>query len=220
MTGRQKIICSHLPKVKTLADVGCDHGYMAQYALENGLCEKAYLTDISRESLKKAEKLLQKQAQQGKCEFFCCDGLRSLPFMPDCALIAGMGGEEIIKILSVRELPSHFVLQPMKNAEKVRAFLLGRGALITADYTFEDGKWYDLIVGKKEGASAYTEREIAFGRDNLSNPSPAFLAKIGKELREIMLRMNEGRLSEKSYAEMNERRMILEEIRSEAEKLL
>ena len=55
---RIKIICSHLVKAKTFADVGCDHGYMSEYALKNGLCEKLYFSDVSKGSLKKAEKLL------------------------------------------------------------------------------------------------------------------------------------------------------------------
>ena len=50
-------LCSLLEKVETFADVGCDHGYCSEYMLKNGLCKKAILSDVSRGSLAKAEKL-------------------------------------------------------------------------------------------------------------------------------------------------------------------
>ena len=51
-------LCSLLAPAKVFADVGCDHGYCTEYMLENGLCEKAIFSDVSKGSLAKAEKLL------------------------------------------------------------------------------------------------------------------------------------------------------------------
>ena len=136
MTKRLKEICAHIPKCAVLADVGCDHGYCAQYALESGLAQKVYITDISEKCLEKAISLLQKEIDEGRCIPLVGDGLSVLP-EPAAVLIAGMGGEEIIKILT-GQLPPIFLLQPMKNSEKLRRFLLERGANITLDYTFED----------------------------------------------------------------------------------
>ena len=99
----------------------------------------------------------------------------------DCVLIAGMGGEEIVRILSRAPLPERFVLQPMHNVEKVRRHLLARGAHIEEDFTFEDGKFYDLIVGRAAGGDAYCDFEYRYGRDNLKSPSAAFLRKLRKE---------------------------------------
>ncbi len=212
MTKRQKIICSHIPAVEVLADVGCDHGYMTEYALKNGLCKRAYLTDVSAESLKKAETLLQKEIAEGRCFAVCCDGMKGLPALPDCAVIAGMGGEEILHVLQESGIPSQFVLQPMKNAEKVRAFLVERGCEIFADYTFEDGKWYDIIVGKNEGGSQYGEWELLFGRDNLKNPSPAFYRRTKKERSDVYKRLKNPALSQKSREKLLEKLRRLEVI--------
>ena len=55
---RIRILCSHLTPAETFADVGCDHGYMSEYMLKNGLCEKLYFSDVSKGSLEKAKKLL------------------------------------------------------------------------------------------------------------------------------------------------------------------
>ena len=176
MTKRLREICSHIPKAEAFADVGCDHGYCARYALENMLARRVYITDISAPSLEKAKSLLKKEIEAGKCIPIVGDGISVLP--EECTvLIAGMGGEEIVKILS-EVIPPAFLLQPMKNTEKVRRFLVERGCKITLDYTFEDGKFYDFIMGTRNGGDRYTEEEFLYGRDNLKNPSPAFIKKV------------------------------------------
>ncbi len=186
MKERISEICAQLERAKVFADVGCDHGYMAEYMLKNGLCERAYITDISAKSLKKAETLLFPYIEEKKCIPVVTDGLDGLPEKCDFVLIAGLGGEEIIKILSRAYIPSRFLFQPMKNSEKLRRFLIARGAGIDRDYTFSEGsarrKYYDLILGSADGGGSYTEREYRFGRDNLKGYSEPFLWQMQEEL--------------------------------------
>ena len=211
MTERIARLVRELPKVTVFADVGCDHGYCAQYVLENGLCERAYITDISAKCLEKAEKLLAKEIAAGRCIAVCCDGLSSLPELPDCALIAGLGGEEICHILE-GALPKTLVLQPMKNTDKVRARLIELGRKIVKDETFSSGgKFYDLIVTEGEGEEQYTDFELEFGRDNLKNPSRDFLKKLDTEkekLRAVLL----GDLGKESREEVLARLLRMEVI--------
>ena len=177
---RLSLICAHIPACRVFADIGCDHGYCTAYVLEKGLCERAYVSDISAACLKKAETLLAAEIAAGRCVPVCADGLDGVKDA-DCVLIAGMGGEEIVRILSRAPLPERFILQPMHNVEKVRRHLLARGAHIEEDFTFEDGKFYDLIVGSAAGGDVYSDFEYRYGRDNLKSPSAAFLRKLRKE---------------------------------------
>ena len=167
---RIKTICSYIAKSKTFADVGCDHGYCAEYALKSGLCEKVYITDVSAKCLAKAEKLLAKHIENGDCVSICCDGLSGLDKDCEQVLIAGMGGEEIMGILNRSFIPRKFIFQPMKNAPELRAYLLQNGCKITADDIFCDGKYYFIIAGEREGITPkYSEIELLFGRDSLNN---------------------------------------------------
>ena len=177
---RLSLICAHIPACRVFADIGCDHGYCTAYVLEKGLCERAYVSDISAACLKKAETLLAAEIAAGRCVPVCADGLDGVKDA-DCVLIAGMGGEEIVRILSRAPLPECFILQPMHNVEKVRRHLLARGAHIEEDFTFEDGKFYDLIVGSAAGGDVYSDFEYRYGRDNLKAPSAAFLRKVRKD---------------------------------------
>ena len=213
--GRIDIICSHLPEADVFADIGCDHGYCTQYMLKNRRCRLAYISDISAGSLQKARTLLAREVEEGRCIPVVADGLDGVKEC-DLVLIAGMGGEEIVRILERGYLPKKFVLQPMKNSEKVRRFLIGRGCSITLDYTFEDGKFYDLIAGEapssKSAAADYTDWELRFGRDNLRSPSPAFLKWIRGEREKLRERLLSSAMSHESREELRKRQYELEVI--------
>ncbi len=168
---RIKKLCSYLYKCNTFADVACDHGYIAQYMLKNGLCESAVVSDISEKCLKKAENLLYPYISAGKCRAVCCDGLKDIDRKTDCVMIAGIGGEEIIKILNEGFIPNSFILQPMKNADLLRRYLLKNGCRLDSDDIFTDGKkFYFIINGGKGNANEYTEEQLLYGKDSLKNP--------------------------------------------------
>ncbi len=199
-------ICSALKKGKVLADVGCDHGYCARLALKKGLFEKVYLSDISAGSLKKAEKLLEREIKEGKCVPVLADGMKGLPPDVDTLLIAGLGGEEIVRILEEGYLPEHFVFQPMKNAEKVREFLVKRGAHIGRDDTFfADGYFYDLIAGENYGGSEYTARELAFGKQNLREMGRDFCNKLLCECEKIASYLKREDMSGENRSKLEQR---------------
>ena len=165
-------LCSYLQPCNSFADVACDHGYCAQYMLKNGLCAEAVISDISAKSLKKAENLLSGYIQEGKCRSVCCDGLQLIPKETEQVLIAGIGGEEIIKILKASYIPKNFVFQPMKNAPALRNYLLESGCKINKDDLFTDGKnYYFVICGSNSGGNEkYTEAQLQYGKNSIKNP--------------------------------------------------
>ena len=178
LTKRLEIIFGYLPNCLVFADVGCDHGLIAKQVLEKEKAKQVIISDVSKKCLEKAEKLLSKEIEQGKALAVVSDGFDKLPPC-DCALIAGMGGEEIISILhKAKSLPKCLVLQPMKNTNKVRKTLIEFGYKINTDLVFKDGKiFYDLIVCEK-GNDFLNDEEIEFGRTNLKEKSKDFIASI------------------------------------------
>ena len=193
-TKRIRALCAELAPCETFADVGCDHGYCTQYMLEENLCRSAVVSDISAGSLSKAETLLSAYIAEGRVTPVCCAGLDKIPKGTEQVLIAGMGGEEIMTILREGFLPPALVLQPMRHTPKVRAFLLERGYAIVRDFTFRDGKFYDVLRAefpRYRGAQprGYTERDLEFGYDNLRSPSPDFLELLQEEMRKCRARL-------------------------------
>ena len=200
MTKRLQTLLSALTPCRKLADVGCDHGYLSKAALDSGLAEAVVVSDISSPSLEKARALLAPYGERVRA--VVCDGLPKVDADCDQVVIAGMGGEEIISILSSAPfLPSRLVLQPMKNADKLRKRLLLLGYRIERDYVFKDEKFYTLIAAVK-GEDAYTDDEIFFGRDNLKDRSPDFMELAQREYQKYCALCGGVGLSESVRAEL------------------
>lgn len=181
LTKRQKNIVDALPICEVLADVGCDHGYIGSQALLQNKARRVVFTDISQSSLNKAR--LKYSLRFGtRATFVCQDGVQSV--YCNCAVIAGMGGLEIISIIKqARMLPAQLVLQPMRNQQDVRRFLNYFGYTIKLDYTFVDGgKFYDLIVAEQSHVpQQLTPLQYQFGLTNITNPSADFAQFVVKQ---------------------------------------
>lgn len=211
---RIDILCSFLTKANVFADVGCDHGYCAEYMLRNGLCEKAILSDVSRGSLAKAEKLLASYIRDGRAVSVLGDGFFGVPSSTDEVLIAGMGGSEIVSILSDEKygfMPLRFVFQPMRDAEKLRRYIHDNGGYIERDFTFEDGKYYEAITGGrvvngKSDNQAYTAAEYEFGRENIRTLGDAFTRRTEKLIKDLGKYLQNPALQEENRVRLEEKR--------------
>lgn len=185
MSKRFNILLSLIPDCRVFADVGCDHGYIAYEMLKNRKCDRVIASDISAECLQKAETLL-RETFPDKYTAVVSDGFENVGNC-DCALIAGMGGDTIADILAAAagRLPEYLVLQPMKNSQRVRRDLVSLGYEILRDYTFRDGKFYDVILAKKGGNEIYTADDYVYGRDNLIEKSEDFVALVNSRIDEL-----------------------------------
>lgn len=205
MTGRLTEIFSKIDECTVFADVGCDHGYVAKEMLRRKKCKKAIISDVSAKCLNKAEELLRKEIDSGVAVSVVSDGFEKLPEC-DLALVAGMGGEEIVSILEKAPFfPQKLVLQPMKNADKVRTTLIKFGYKILIDYTFfNGGKYYDLIKAEK-GKDELNEKETEFGRTNVIEKPIAFLEKLKQEKEKLQAVLSKSDLSAETVQKINER---------------
>ena len=216
MTERLQKIFFSIPNAKVFADIGCDHGYIAKAMLESGKCEKVIVSDISEKCLNKARELLSENIANGSAESVVSDGFDKV-FGVDVALIAGMGGSEIVGILSDKKygfIPKRFVFQPMHDGEKLRRYILANEGYIERDFTFKDGKYYEVLVGgrrKKDApVQSYTEAEYEFGKENLETMPVAFVERINKLKGNIEKYLNEPNLQEESRVELLRRKERLQ----------
>ena len=107
MTDRLNKIFSLIPNCKVFADVGCDHGYLSKAVLDGKKAQKVYFSDLSKNCLDKAKRLLFDYEQKGEAIGVVSNGFENLEGDIDCALVAGMGGEEILLILKIIILMTH-----------------------------------------------------------------------------------------------------------------
>lgn len=185
---RINAICDCVDKT-VVAEIGADHGYITKQLFNQNKIEFAYLTDISKKCLQKAVDNFNKNTQ---CMFCVGNGLQALKqeniwinnskkqdINPQQIIIAGMGGNEIIQILSQSEAKqySNFVLQPQRNVVELRKFLVDNNYEILSDTLVREGKiFYFVIKTKKtDKKSSLTQDELLFGKTNLTHPNKYFL---------------------------------------------
>ncbi len=218
MTRTDEIFCAVAP-ANVIADVGCDHGLVSEKLLKANKAKQVIFTDVSAKCLKKAETLLADFVANGSAKPYCVDGLQGVTEPVEEVIIAGMGGEEIIKILSecLDRLPiKKLVLQPMKNCKEVRKFLIKRGFTIGLDYTFYYAdKFYDLITAMKLPENVwdyYTEDEYEFGRQNLKIKEKDFVRKINSEINSVRTWLQAENLSEAAKNELQTKLVRLQSV--------
>lgn len=208
MTERLNKIFNVLTECEVFADIGCDHGYIAKAMLDSNKCKTAIISDISEKCLSKAEKLLSKYISVDRVKSVVSDGFENLSRCNQ-ALIAGMGGEEIVNIIKrAREqnkLPERLVVQPMKNCDKVRLCAVKAGYKIDYDQVFYSGeKYYNLIV-LSFGEDCLTDEEIEFGRDNVRLLPPDFKKMILYTIEKLRAFSENGEVAEKNKDELNKK---------------
>ncbi len=152
---------------RVVAAIGCDHGKLAKYLLDNSIVDFVYISDISQPSLTKAIDLL--DGYHGKFTAICCDGLSGYSDNIDIAIIAGMGGREIIKIIENSPINiDKYILSPQHNIVDVKKFLLAKGYQIVYDIVVKDSnKFYNIIKCDKHcKQTKLTQFDLVFGKDN------------------------------------------------------
>ena len=156
-------IVKNIPHCNYFVEIGCDHGYITYLVHLNKIADHIIAADISLPSLRKCQNLFDNDVKN--ISFVQSDGLKNIPEDKcEVCLMAGLGGAEIIKILQEGYFPKTLVLQPMKDAKKLREYLAQNGYSFIIDKVIKDIKFYDLIVAKKgDEIISLTEMQKSFG---------------------------------------------------------
>ena len=151
---------------ETGADIGADHGRLSCYLLTQNICRKMIVTDISADSLSKAEQLLKRHDLDLRAAFYTGDGFDALPQAADCAAICGMGGRTISDILikaGDKLGNADLVLSGQTEIPLIRKTDQDIGYYIFAEkIAYDAGRFYIIMLAKK-GKVQYTEKEMYFG---------------------------------------------------------
>lgn len=163
---RLSMIARLIGHCECYADIGCDHGRLGAFMLQQGLCERAVLTDISEPSLAKARRLIGTLGLSDRVEFAVGDGAQALHRPVDAAVIAGMGGATIAQIIQTgRDAlgSARLILQPNVAAPQLRQALAACGYAIDDERVARDGRRNYVVICAKPGSASYDERELIVG---------------------------------------------------------
>ena len=101
LSKRLKAVASLVKKGSSVADVGTDHGYIPVYLIENNVVSSAIAMDINEKPLASCQALVKSKGLENEIQTRLSNGLENLKHGEcDTVIIAGMGAELIVDILS------------------------------------------------------------------------------------------------------------------------
>ena len=173
MNKRLSAIASMVQNGRGLIDVGTDHGYLPVHLAQSGYSGALFASDLHAEPLNAAKRNAAAAGLSERIQFLLCDGLALCP--PDAVdtiVIAGMGGDMIVKILDEAEwcMNSRYrlILQPMTKSEVVRYWLIYNEFGIDAERLVEDsGTVYQIIDTSFGGSTRMNDAELFVGKREL-----------------------------------------------------
>lgn len=189
---RLEAIAGMVSEGNRLVDVGCDHGYLPVYLVQEKKIPKAIAMDVREGPLSRAREHISQYGLDQYIETRLSDGLQALKEGEgDTLVIAGMGGPLMERILTegelVRESFSELILQPQSDIPHFRRFIREAGwEIVEEELILKDGKFYPMMKaekGKTLPLPPYTEQELRFGRLLLKERHPVLLKYLLRELR-------------------------------------
>ncbi len=142
---------------ETMADIGSDHGFLPIFLLNEGICPRAVITDISHPCLEKAKENVKIMLKKGDCQLRVGDGLQPLKTSEvDVAVMAGMGGLLMIEILAAdltkTKSISRYIFQPRSQVGPLRKWLAQQGMVIERERLVrEKNRWCEILVVAVDG---------------------------------------------------------------------
>jgi len=175
LTERLLAVASFVRGGVYLIDVGTDHAYLPIYLAETGKISQATASDINEGPCESARKHIAENGFSGKIEVKRANGLCGLsPKGQTDVVIAGMGGALICDILEkadfIKQEGVRLILQPMRNAPDLRAYLLWEGfAIVDEALAREDDRIYEIICAEYCGdCCAADALTLLLGENNMA----------------------------------------------------
>ena len=167
LSKRLQCIADFVDKGSIAADVGTDHGYIPIWLIENGICAHVAASDIHAQPLEKARENAAAHGVSDRIRFIRCPGLEAYSSTDaDTIIIAGMGGETMIDILSSAPwaIEKTLVLQPQTKISELRKWLWENGYnSVDAHLVADAGRIYQ-VWKVKAGTKKLDENELYIDR--------------------------------------------------------
>lgn len=151
LSDRMRAVAALVSPCRSMADIGCDHGYVAIELIRSHTCEHVIAMDINRGPLARAEINICAYGMKDYIETRLSNGAMALaPNEAEGIICAGMGGRLVTEILEQsRELihdMKQLVFQPQSELYEVRKYLRLNGYCIEKeDMVAEEGKYYPMM---------------------------------------------------------------------------
>ena len=227
LSDRLEKIIEAVPRCKSVADIGCDHGYVSMELIRRGKADHAVAADVNEGPLSRAKKNIEDAGLSDRIEIVLSDGLLNIS-VTECIVISGMGGRLMRDILNFTPTTSGayekntsscslsdcrcLILSPQSEPEILRSFIQeDLGFYIRDESMVKDmGKYYVIISAqnpKYMEAELYTgdryieDEDFIYGKRLIQKRDTVFLEYLRDRLKKdkmILLELEKNGQSEVS----------------------
>ncbi len=195
LSARMQALADMVSEGSIVCDVGCDHGWVSIYLIQQGIASKVIAMDVGKGPLERAKEHIRSYHLENYIETRLSDGLSELQIgEADCMVCAGMGGPLMMRILTQGREKAYdmkeLILQPQSEIALFRAFLRQEGYKVVAeDMVYEDGKYYPMmkVTPSKNRTKEIPEEQPlfdAFGEMLLTEKHPVLQAYIDHSIKQ------------------------------------
>lgn len=135
---------------EVVADIGCDHGYLGIYLLQNGIAKSVIASDIKDGPLQSARRNAEKFGLADRISFHLSNGVQNIPRDFDTMVCAGMGADTMISVLEaapwLKSESYRLILQCQSKTPVLRRYLSENGWQIARESVLKDGRFLYTVM--------------------------------------------------------------------------
>ena len=179
LSPRLAAVAAQVPPGAAVIDVGTDHALLPVWLVQSDRVSRALATDVRPGPLQSAAALVEKTGTGEHIRLLLTDGLDGVGQADgDTVVLAGMGGQTMIRILSRApwtRVGTLLILEPQSKKADLRRYLIENGYRILSERLAEDaGRIYPILCAEGGDSPAYRLAELHMGLLSQIGEDPLF----------------------------------------------
>ena len=186
LSKRLKVVADYVEDNSKVIDIGCDHGLLSIYLVNNKKNIKVIASDINDNALSSARSNIKEYKLEGKIDIRLGKGLEVVsPEEIDTIVIAGMGSNTIVGILKYAKdklkYVDNIIIQSNTDLYFLRKNITKLGYYIEDETLVEDKNIIYTVIKFKKGTRRYNYKELYLGPILINKKDKLFIKKYSKE---------------------------------------
>lgn len=186
LSNRLKVVADYVEDNSKVIDIGCDHGLLSIYLVNNKKNIKVIASDINNNALSSARSNIKEYKLEDKIDIRLGKGLEVVsPEEIDTIVIAGMGSNTIVGILKYAKdklkYVDNIIIQSNTDLYFLRKNITKLGYYIEDETLVEDKNIIYTVIKFKKGTRRYNYKELYLGPILINKKDKLFIKKYSKE---------------------------------------